>query len=67
MGQVLKFKHKRTSSRVVMAHAFSPSIQETEVGGSLWLQDHQPGLLQSKFQGSQGYTERSCLKKNKIK
>ena len=44
-----------------MAQAFNPSTWEAEIGGSLWVWG-QPGL-QSKFQDSQGYTEKPCLKK----
>jgi hypothetical protein len=43
-----------------MGHTFNHSIQSQ---ASLWAQD-QPGL-QGEFQGSQGYTEKPCLK-NKI-
>jgi hypothetical protein len=39
-------------------YPFNTSTQETEAGGS-WVQG-QPGL-QSKFQDSQGYTEKPCL------
>ena len=45
----------------MVAHTVNPSIQEAEAGGSLWFQG-QPGL-QSKFQDSQSYTEKLCLKK----
>jgi len=43
-----------------MAHAFNPSTQEAEASGSLWVLG-QPGL-QSEFQDSQSYAEKSCLK-----
>ena len=46
---------------MVVAHAFNPSTQEAEAGGSPWVQV-QSGL-QSKFQDSQSsYTEKPCLK-----
>ena len=44
-----------------MAHAFNPSTGEAEAGESLWVQD-QAGL-QSEFQDSQDYTEKTSLKK----
>ena len=37
-------------------YTFNPSTQEAEAGG--------PGL-QSEFQDAQGYTEKSCLEKQK--
>jgi hypothetical protein len=43
----------------MVAHAFNPSTQKAEAGGSLSVQN-QPGL-QIKFQDSQGYTEKPCL------
>jgi hypothetical protein len=48
----------------MVAHTFNPSTQE---GGQadFWVLGH-PGL-QSDFQESQGYREKPCLKKNKIK
>jgi hypothetical protein len=46
----------------VVAHAFNPSTQEAEAGGSL--NQGQPGL-QSEFQDSQGYTENLCLREKK--
>ena len=44
-----------------MGHTFNPSIQEVEAVRSplVW---GQPSL-HSEFQDSQGYTEKSCLKK----
>ena len=48
----------------IVLHTFNPSTGEVEAGGSLWLWG-QPGL-QSEFQDSQGYTEKSCLKKQNI-
>jgi hypothetical protein len=48
----------------VVAHAFNPSTWETEAGG--FLSSRPPGL-QSEFQDSQGYTEKTCLKKTKTK
>ena len=44
------------SSQAVVAHTFNPSTREAEVD---------PGL-QSEFQDSQSYTEKSCLKKSII-
>jgi hypothetical protein len=49
--------HEKWTRLGVVVHAFNPSTQEAEAGG-VW---GQPGL-QSEFQDSQGYTERSCLK-----
>jgi hypothetical protein len=43
----------------MVAHTFNPSTQEAEAGGFL---SSKPGL-QSEFQDSQGYTEKSCLEK----
>ena len=48
-------------SRVVVVHTFNPSTQEAEAGGSLGVRG-QPGL-QSEFQDSQGYIEKSSLEK----
>ena len=45
----------------MVAHAFNASTRETEAGG-FWVWG-QPGL-QSKFQDSQGYTEKLCLENN---
>ena len=45
----------------VEAHAFNSSTQETDTGGSLWVQD-QLGL-QSKFHNSQSYTEKLWIEK----
>jgi ribosomal protein L33 len=47
------------SGWAVVEHTYDPSTWEAEAGGFLWVQG-QLGLW-SKFQGSQGYTE----KKNK--
>jgi hypothetical protein len=44
----------------VVLQAFNPSTWEAEAGGF----PGQPGL-QSEFQDSQGYTEKSCVLKNK--
>ena len=49
-------------SGAAVAHAFNPSIWETEAGR--FLSSRQPGL-QSEFQDSQDYTEKPCLKKTK--
>jgi hypothetical protein len=46
----------------MVMHAFNPSTQEAEAGGSLAVWG-QPGL-QSEFQDSQGYTQK---KKNYLK
>ena len=48
----------------MVAHAFNPSTWETEAGG--FLSSRPPGV-QSEFQDSQGYTEKTCLKKRKKK
>ena len=45
-----------------MAHAFNPSIQETEAGGSPWVQD-QPGL--QRVSGQPGLLHRETISKNK--
>jgi len=55
----VSFKEKCVSQAVV-AHTFNPRTQGAEAGRALWVQG-QPGL-QSKFQDSQGYTEKPCLK-----
>jgi hypothetical protein len=41
------------ASWAVVEHAFNPSTWEAEAGGFL--------SLQSEFQNSHGYTEKSCL------
>jgi hypothetical protein len=51
---------------VVVVHAFNPSTWEAEAGGFLSLKPAWSGL-QSEFQDSQGYTEKSCLEKTKKK
>jgi hypothetical protein len=50
------------SGWAVVEHTYDPSTWEAEAGGFLWVQG-QLGLW-SKFQGSQGYTEK---KKQKTK
>jgi hypothetical protein len=45
----------------MVAHAFNPSTREAEAGRFL------SSGLQSEFQDSQGYTEKSYLKKNQNK
>jgi hypothetical protein len=45
----------------VVAHTFNPNTQEAEAGG--FLSSRPVRGLQSKFQDSQGYTEKPCLKK----
>lgn len=47
-------------------YTVDPSTRETETGRSLEFDRGQPGL-QRKFLDSQGYTEKSCVKKTKIK
>jgi len=47
----------------VVAHTFNPRTGETKAGGSLWVRG-QPDL-QSKFQDSQGYTDKSYLEQPK--
>jgi hypothetical protein len=44
----------------VMMYIFNPSTWEAEVGRYLWIRGHPD--LQSKFQKSQGYPEKPCLK-----
>jgi hypothetical protein len=56
---------QRDFHRVVVVHIFNLITQEAEAGESLWVWG-QPGL-QSKFQKSQGYTEKPWLKKLKKK
>jgi hypothetical protein len=46
---------------MVVMYAFIPYTGEAEAGRSLWVWG-QPGL-QRKFQDSQGYTEKPCLKR----
>jgi streptomycin 6-kinase len=47
-----------------VAHAFDPSTWEAEAGG--YLSSSEASLLyRVKFQDSQGYTEKACLKKPK--
>jgi hypothetical protein len=46
-------------------YAFNSSTQDGEAGGSLWVQGL-PGL-ESKFQDSQGYTEKPCPEKKQNK
>ena len=45
----------------MVAHAFNPSTREAEAGGFL---SSRPAWS-TKFQDSQGYTEKPCLKKKK--
>lgn len=45
----------------VVVHSLNPRTWKAEIGESLWVRDH-PGL-HSKFQDSQGYIVRLCLKK----
>jgi hypothetical protein len=56
---------KNKNIKLVVAHTFSPSTQEAQAGGSLWV-GGQPSL-QSQFQYRQGYTEKPCLKKAQTK
>ena len=49
----------------MVIHAFNPSTWEAEAG-DLSQGQGQPGL-QSEFQESQGYTEKTCLEKPKKK
>jgi hypothetical protein len=46
----------------VVAHTFNPSTREAEAGGFL---SSRPAWSTSKFQDSQGYTEKPCLEKQK--
>ena len=50
---------------VRVVHAFNPSTQDTEEGGSLW-GFGQPGL-QIKFQDHQDYIQKPCLENKKRK
>jgi hypothetical protein len=50
-------------SRAVVVHAFTPSTDRRQRQADLWVEG-QPGL-QSKFQDSQGYTEKPCLRKTR--
>jgi hypothetical protein len=45
----------------MVVHAFNTSTWEAEAGRSLWVRG-QPSL-ESEFQDSQGYAEKSCLQK----
>jgi hypothetical protein len=47
----------------MVVHAFNPSTREAETGGFL---SSRPAWS-TKFQDSQGYTEKPCLKKTKKK
>ena len=47
---------------MVVAHTFNPATQEAKTGGTLGFIQGQPDL-QSRFQDSQDYKEKSCLKK----
>jgi hypothetical protein len=58
---VLEQLKNQTLSLGMMVHAFRLSTWEAEAGGSLWIWG-QLGL-EWVFQESQGYTEKSCLKK----
>jgi hypothetical protein len=49
----------------MVAHAFHPSTWEAEAGRYLSLRPIFDSGLQSKFQDSQGYTEKLCLEKQK--
>ena len=53
----------RQVSQAVAAHAFNPSTREAEADGFLRLRPAWP----TKFQDSQGYTEKPCLEKPKKK
>ena len=44
----------------MVVHAFHPSTQEAEAGGSLCILGHT--VLNTEFQGIPGYVERPCLK-----
>lgn len=48
-------------SWAMAVHAFNPITQDSEAGGSPWVQG-QPGLPK-KSQDSQGYTVKPCLTK----
>ena len=50
----------KTYSQAVMTHAFNLSTQKAEAGGSL---GSRLPILQSKFQNSQGYTEKCYYEK----
>ena len=52
--------YTKDNHQAVVAHTFNPITQEAEAGGSLELKVSL--ILQSKFQDSQGYTEKPCLK-----
>ena len=58
-------KLKTNRSRAVVAHAFNPSTQEAEAGGSLWVRD-QPGL-QELVQGQAPKPQRNPVSKNEKK
>jgi hypothetical protein len=58
------YELKVLPSLAVVAHAFNPSTWEAEASGFLSLM---PAWSTSEFQDSQGYTEKPCLKKIKIK
>jgi hypothetical protein len=56
---------KRDTRRVVVVHAFLIPAPWRQRQVDFWVRD-QPGL-QSEFQDSQGYTEKSCLEKKQNK
>jgi hypothetical protein len=65
MGKIwikLYFKNKYLFW-VVVLHNFNPSTQEAEAGG--FLSSRPAWSTRVKFQDSQGYTEKPCLKKQK--
>jgi hypothetical protein len=51
-------------SQEIVGHNFSPGTGKAEAGGSLIFE---ASLDYREFQDSQGYTEKPCLKKQKIK
>jgi hypothetical protein len=56
-------KLKCILSQTMVTHNINPSTWEADTG-DLWVLD-QPDL-QSNFQDSQGYTEKSCLEKENV-
>jgi hypothetical protein len=58
MHKIKKYKNSLKNGNVhwvVVVHAFDPSMQEAEAGGS------ELGALWSEFQDSKGCTEKLCL------
>jgi hypothetical protein len=60
LNKIKESSFKRILKPGVVAHTFDPSTQEAEAGGFL---SSRPAWSTSKFQDSQNYIEKLCLKK----